>query len=277
MDRLTTPVAAQVGSGLVARQIFAVIVFECQKVAHPRRSMPVFLLAALPIAVVGVVAAFVPTSGGVGAARGIFVGVFYNLLLGASVFFGCALIFTKLFRAEMLQRTLHFYLLAPIPREALFAGKYVAGVLTAWTLFGIATVVSYWVLFAPAAPGTALADWLPSLFVDLGVTLLACVAYGALFLLFGLWFQNPILPVAGLFAWEGLHFLLPPPLQALSVRYHLGALTSMPMPASEGPFAVLAIPPTPMVAFGSLLVLTVGALGLGVLRLRRLEIRYTED
>ena len=277
MDRLTTPVAAQVGSGLVARQIFAVIVFECQKVAHPRRSMPVFLLAALPIAVVGVVAAFVPTSGGVGAARGIFVGVFYNLLLGASVFFGCALIFTKLFRAEMLQRTLHFYLLAPIPREALFAGKYVAGVLTAWTLFGIATVVSYWLLFGPAASATSLVDWLASLFVDLGVTLLACVAYGALFLLFGLWFRNPILPVAALFAWEGLHFLLPPTLQALSVRYHLGALTSMPMPVSEGPFAVLAIPPTPMVALGSLLVLTVGTLVLGVLRLRRLEIRYTED
>ena len=55
---------------------------------------------------------------------------------------------------------------------------------------------------------------------EFSTTLLACSAYGALFLLFGLLFRIPILPVAAVLAWESRHFpfLLPPALQAMSVR-----------------------------------------------------------
>ena len=253
------------------RQVGAVFRIEVARILRPRHSLPAFLLAALPVAVAALVSANVTLDRG-----SAFPAVFYNLLLGVTVFFGCAFIFTKLFRAEILERTLHYYLLAPIRREALLLGKYAAGVVVSWALFGGATVLASVLLFGLPG-GTVPWEWIASLLQDLGTTLLACVAYGAVFLLFGLLFANPILPVAGLLAWEGLHFLLPPTLQALSVRFYLGALTSVPMPVPDGPFAILARSPVPWVSVVTLLALTVVGLALGALRLRRLEVRYTEE
>ena len=48
----------------------------------------------------------------------------------------------------------------------------------------------------------------------LGVTVLGCVGYCAVFTLFGLLWQNPILPILALFGWESVLFLLPPLLKA---------------------------------------------------------------
>ena len=252
-------------------QMGAVFRIEVVRIMHPRHSLPAFLLAALPVGVAVVVSTQVTLDRG-----GAFPAVFYNLLLGVTVFFGCAFIFTKLFRSEILERTLHYYLLAPIQREALLLGKYAAGVVVSWVLFGGATVLACVLLFGLPG-GTAPWEWIASLLQDLGTTLLACLAYGAVFLLFGLLFSNPILPVAGLLAWEGLHFLLPPTLQALSVRYYLGALTSVPLPVPDGPFAILARSPQPWVSVLTLIALTLAGLALGAWRLRRLEIRYTDD
>ena len=253
------------------RQVGAVFRVEVVRIMRPRQSLPAFLLAALPVGVATAVSAYTTLDRG-----GAFPAVFYNLLLGVTVFFGCAFIFTKLFRSEILERTLHYYLLAPIRREALLLGKYAAGVVVSWVLFGGATVVACALLFG--LPGGAEPwAWIASLLKDLGTTLLACVAYGAVFLLFGLLFANPILPVAGLLAWEGLHFLLPPTLQALSVRYYLGALTSVPLPVPDGPFAILSRAPLPWVSVLTLLALTVAGLAVAAWRLRRLEIRYTDD
>ena len=267
------------GPRLMLRQIGSVVAMEARKILRPAGSLPVYLLAALPVAVAVLTGVFGPSDGmSVPAARQGFAGVFHGLILGATVFFGCALVFTNLFRGDILRRSLHFYLLAPIRRDALLLGKYVAGLLAAWLLFGGATLVSCLVLYWPLGIDGAIdGGMVSSLFADLGVTLLGCVGYGALFLLFGLLFRNPILPVAALLAWDGLHFLLPPALQALSVRYHLGALTSVPMPPSGGVLAILATPPSASVAVASLLVLAIIALGIAVVRLRRLEIRYTED
>ena len=49
----------------------------------------------------------------------IFAGVFQFFYLRLAVFFGCVGIFTNLFRGEMLDKSLHFYLLTPIRREIL--------------------------------------------------------------------------------------------------------------------------------------------------------------
>ena len=91
------------------RQVAAVFRIEVSRIMRPRHSLPAFLLAALPVGVSAVVSANVTLDRG-----GAFPAVFYNLLLGVTVFFGCAFIFTKLFRSEILERTLHYYLLAPI-------------------------------------------------------------------------------------------------------------------------------------------------------------------
>ena len=63
---------------------------------------------------------------------------FYYIRLG--VFFGCLGIFSRLIRGEMVERSLHFYLLAPLRREVLLLGKYVAGSISSVMLFGAATI-----------------------------------------------------------------------------------------------------------------------------------------
>lgn len=236
--------------------------------------MPAFLLAALPIGVACAARILAPMDGGLSRAN--FAGVFYNLLLGASVFLGCAFVFTKLFRGEILERTLHYYLLTPVRRDVLLLGKYAAGLLASWVLFGTATVVSSVVLFGDVS-GPSSSDWLSALLLDLGATLIACMAYGTVFLVFGLVFRNPIIPVAALLGWEGLQFLLPPTLQAISIRHYVGALTATPLPVPDGPIAILAVAPTPWAGVLVLLALTAAGLVVGAWRLRRLEIRYTEE
>ena len=54
---------------------------------------------------------------------------FYYIRLG--VFFGCLGIFARLIRGEMIERSLHFYLLAPVRREVLLLAKYAAGCFSA--------------------------------------------------------------------------------------------------------------------------------------------------
>src|SRR5712672_687243 len=53
----------------------------------------------------------------------IFATSFQTYFLRLAVFFGCAGIFLNLFRGEMLDKSLHFYLLTPMRREVLLAGK----------------------------------------------------------------------------------------------------------------------------------------------------------
>ena len=114
---------------------------------------------------------------------------------------------------------------------------------------------------------------------EFSTTLLACSAYGALFLLFGLLFRNPILPMAAVLAWECLHFpfLVPPALASDECALYLGALTSAPVPVLDGPITILAMSRSPWVAVFSLFALAAVGLALGTWRLRRLEVRYTED
>jgi ABC-type transport system involved in multi-copper enzyme maturation permease subunit len=58
-----------------------------------------------------------------------FAGVFQFFFLRLAIFFGCLGIFMNLFRGEILDRSLHFYFLAPIRREVLMTGKFLAGLL----------------------------------------------------------------------------------------------------------------------------------------------------
>ena len=70
-----------------------------------------------------------------------------------------------------------------------------------------------------------------------GITMLACLGYGAFFLVVGLFIRNPIIPALLLYGWEWINFLLPPVLKKISVIHYLNSL--VPVPVSEGPFAVV--------------------------------------
>jgi hypothetical protein len=108
-----------------------------------------------------------------------------------------------------------------------------------------------------------------------GITILACIGYGAFFIVVGLFFRNPIIPALVLYGWEWINFLLPPLLKKVSVIHYLQSLT--PVPLSDGPFAVVAEPTPAWIAIPSLIVVTIIVLVAASYRIRHMEIRYGSD
>lgn len=255
-----------------AEQARAVVEVELRKILGGKRALSVCLLAALPVLVVLLLAINLHAPTLMDAQR-TFGTIYSVVVLGATVFFGCALVFTHLFRGEILRRSLHFYLLAPVRREVLTLAKYAAGLLAVYTLFGGVTIIVQPLFIIAVTDG----DWVVlEMFRYLGITLLGCTAYGAVFLLFGTVFRNPILPVAVLLGWEMLNFLLPSGIRIASVSYHLKSLLPVPGPVVQGIGLSVELP-SPGAAVGSLLILSAVAVALACYRVRRMEIRYTDD
>lgn len=209
--------------------------------------------------------------------------VFQFYYLRLAIFFGCMGIFTRLIRGEMVERTLHFYLLAPIRREVIVLGKFVAGVVTALALFGAGVLISFAGIYATFGPaGTHYVFDGPGfgqLLAYLGVTLLACVGYGALFLLLSMVFKNPIVPGLVLLGWEAINPVLPPLTQKLSVVFYLRHLLPVQVPL-DGVLALLTVVTEPVPAWiatlGVLCVSSAAVVGAAVLS-RKLQINYSTD
>ena len=207
----------------------------------------------------------------------IYAWIYAGLILRTVVFFGCAWIFMNLFRGELVDRSLHYYFLSPVRREVLVVGKYLSGVVASVVLFVTSTIVSMLLLYFPHfysessryffdGPGMG------QLLTYAGVTILACIGYGAFFLFIGLFFRNPIIPALVLYAWEWINFLLPPLLKKISVIHYLNSL--VPIPVSEGPFAVVAEPTAAWIAIPGLVLITILVLIAAGYRIRHLEIKY---
>jgi ABC-type Na+ efflux pump permease subunit len=106
----------------------------------------------------------------------------------------------------------------------------------------------------------------------LGITILACIGYGAVFMMIGLLFRNPIIPALLIYGWEWLNFLLPPVLKKISVIHYLHSLAPVPVP--EGPFAMIAEPTPAYLSIPGLLLMTAVVLALAGFQIRRMEIKY---
>jgi len=205
----------------------------------------------------------------------------YYLRLG--VFFGCLGIFTRLIRGEMIERSLHFYLLSPVRREIILLSKFAAGSVTALLLFVTAVVADFALIYAPF--GAAGRDYifngpgLGQLEAYVAIIVLACLGYGAVFLLLSMIFRNPI-PAAMIFlGWEAINPVLPSLLQKLSVASYLRHLMPVDVGA-EGIFAILTVKTEPVSAIAAtlgLLVLIAAVLVYSCYRMRTLEIRYTTE
>src|SRR6202042_3871915 len=78
----------------------------------------------------------------------VFAGIFQFFFLRIAIFFGCVGIFMNLFRGEMLDKSLHYYLLAPVRREVLVAGKFVSGLVASISIFCLSVVVQWFAMFA---------------------------------------------------------------------------------------------------------------------------------
>lgn len=268
------------------RQAISITRLEIKKNFFSRRALLLYLAALLPLFLVAMVVLVRPDQNEINEMTSIaFVGQIYaaiygGLILRTLLFFGCAWVFMNLFRGEVVDRSLHYYFLSPVKREVLVVGKYLSGLIAAIVLFTVTTAGSMLILYFGLFPSDSREFFFAGagashLFSYLGVTVLACIGYGAVFLIVGLFFKNPIIPGLLLYGWEWINFLLPPGLKKVSVIHYLTSL--VPVSMSEGPFAVLAEPTPAWIAVPSLFLFTAVVLFLSGLYIRRMEISYAAE
>lgn len=268
---------------LWTRQTLAIMRLEIKKNFLSRRAFLLYLIAGMPLVLLSMLALFPPPTDEMenfSELSMVYAGIYGGLILRTLIFFGCAWVFMNLFRGEVVDRSLHYYFLSPVRREVLVLGKYLSGLIATIVLFSITTVGSMLILYFWLFPSESSQYFFGGagagqLLAYLGVTILACVGYGAVFLIVGLFFRNPIIPGLMLYGWEWLNFLLPPLLKKLSVIHYLQSL--VPVPMSEGPFAVLVEPTPAWISVPSLLLFTGVVLFLASLHIRRMEISYAGD
>jgi ABC-type transport system involved in multi-copper enzyme maturation permease subunit len=264
------------------RQVRAILRMEVKKNFWGKRALLIYLLAAVPVVLMFLLAVVDPDGGADiqrnwGSAQEAFGNIYEALILRTMVFFGCAWIFMNLFRGEVVDKSLHYYFLCPLRREVLVTGKYISGLTASVVLFTLTTLGSlFFLYYSRGYPANV--DYLfdgPGLgqcLTYLGITILACIGYGAVFMVIGLFFRNPIIPALAVYGWEWLNFLLPPLLKKISIIHYLHTLS--PVPMNEGPLATIVDATPAYISIPSLIVFTALVLWLASVRIRRMEIHY---
>jgi hypothetical protein len=156
--------------------------------------------------------------------------------------------------------------------------------IAAFVIYGAGTAASLAVLYGHFGSERARVLLLESggmshVIAYLGVTLLACVGYGAVFTIMGQKFNNPMIPAAMVLVWEGLNPFLPSLLKKFSVIFYLKSL--LPVEAAvRGPLAILVVNTEPLPAWISivgLLAVSVLAIVIACAKARRMEINYSSE
>lgn len=265
-------------------QVAAILRLEIKKNFLARRGIWIYLLALAPASLMWIHAAMNLRDHRVcdlGRDNLIFATMFQFFYLRLAVFFGCVGVFLNLFRGEMLEKSLHYYLLTPVRREVLLAGKYLAGVITTSVIFCTGTALTLAAILIHV-PRSAAEQYLMAgggvghIMAYLGTTALACIGYGGVFLLMGFLFRNPIIPAALVLLWEAANPFLPALLKRLSVIFYLQSLSPISVPA-QGDFAFLAIlgePAPAYLAVLGLLIIACACVWLAAGRVRQIEINY---
>jgi ABC-type transport system involved in multi-copper enzyme maturation permease subunit len=218
----------------------------------------------------------------------VFASVFQFFYLRLAIFFGCLGIFMNLFRGEILDKSLHFYFLAPIRRDVLMMGKFLAGLLATCIIFVTSELLQIIIFiwkFSPSQRELYLFQnhGLAQSAAYLGVTALACVGYGAFFLAAGMLFRNPILPAGAILIWEAANPFLPALLKKFSVIYYLKSLCPVDIPTPPGTPPLLALlvsnpdPVSTPVAILGIVTVALLVLYVSSLQVRRLEVNYTTE
>ena len=263
-------------------QLFTVVGLELKRNLLTKRSIGLYLLAFMPVVIIALHAAD-PGRGRVGHLEEdtvILAGIFQFFYLRLGIFFGCLGIFTWLIRGEMIHKSLHYYFLAPMRREILVLGKFIAGTLIAGATFATAVLLCFTLMYGHL--GMAGQEFVFNgpgahhLYAYLGITFLACIGYGALFLAFSLMVKNPIIPGAMVLGWETISGVFPTMLQKLSVTYYLKLLLPVEVPARGflAIFTVVTEPISAWIAVPGMLLLVAGVLTFACYRVRWMEIDY---
>jgi ABC-type transport system involved in multi-copper enzyme maturation permease subunit len=270
---------------LFASQIAVLVRNEVRRNLFTRRRIWVYLLALIPVIII-LIHYFLDkstTPSQLEEDTFVLAGIVQLYYLRLGIFFACMGIFTWLFRGEMVERTLHYQFLAPVRKEVLVVGKFLAGAVISIALFEAAVLASFYLTYSRlGSTGRSYVFDGPGL-SQLGgyllVTALACLGYGAVFLALSLLFKNPIIPGAMLMGWEAVAPIFPSWAQHLSVTFYLKHLCPVKLPV-EGPmaiFTVVAEPVAPFIAVLGLLCLTIAILVLSCFLIHRLEVTYTAE
>jgi ABC-type transport system involved in multi-copper enzyme maturation permease subunit len=205
--------------------------------------------------------------------------VFYTRV---GIFFGCLGISVLALRGEVAEKTLHYPLLAPMRREVLIAGKFLAGALLAMLIFGAGVLASFGLMYGHFEAGRDFmlsGAGLRQLASYLLLTVMACLGYSAVFLAMSLIFKNPVITPLLLFLWEGANGILPAWLKVFSVTHYLKPLFPVVLPVEDftGLFTVVAEPTPTWLAITGLLAFAALALAYACWKMRRFEISYSTD
>ncbi|MCU1328118.1 MAG: hypothetical protein JWN34_3488 [Bryobacterales bacterium] len=272
------------------RQLLAIIRIDLARTFFSKRGIWIYLLALAPaIPMFGHWIFGNTENEQLGGDAQIFAGIFQFFYLRIAIFFGCVGIFMNLIRGEMLDKSLHFYLLGPVRREVLVAGKFLSGLIASITIFCGAVLVQWVGMFAHYSPDL-LASYMFSgpgmshLISYLLAAALACIGYGSVFLWAGVRYKNPLIPAAMILVWEGANGLLPAMLKKISIIYWLKSVCPVSIPAPKNndgeilSLLIFDIDPAPaMVAVVNLLLLAAFVTVWAGIRARRLEIGYGTD
>lgn len=257
---------------------------EIRRNLFTRRAWWVYFLAFIPVVII-LIHLLIDTHSSFGMSDDTQVlgGVVQLYYVRLGIFFGCLGIFSRLIRGEMIERSLHYYLLSPVRREVILLAKFCAGAVSAVLVFGAAMMADFVLMYA--GYGAAGQDYmlhgpgLGQIEAYLLIVVLACLGYGSIFLLLSLMFRNPMPGAMLLLGWEAINPVMPSLLQKFSVASYLRHLMPVSVPA-EGIFALLTVESEPVpawVAVIGLLALITAVLVYSCIRMRRLEIRYTTD
>ena len=270
-------------------QTLAIVRMELRKNFITKRGFWIYLLAAAPAVIVTLHSIVtmqrpVRSNHDIAMDTKMMAILFQFFFLRPALFFGCVGIFTYLFRGEVVERSLHYYFLAPVRREVLAAAKFIAGAVTAICFFGasiLLTFVGMYLHFSNFQIREFLLNGpgLGQLGAYAGITVLACLGWGSVFLWMGIRFRNPVVPAVVFFAWETINVFLPSWLRRLSVLHYLQSLTPVQTEA-RGPgvlFGSTAAPENAVVAALAVLGITVVMLLVSVRQLKRSEISYSTD
>ncbi len=257
-------------------QLRAVFILEWRRFLRSRDGLGTILFSFAPLALISLVVFIRRVPLPPGRVEHDFAVLFQNLILQVTLFLGCLSAFGGLIRGEQMGKTLHHLFLAPVRREVIVLGKYLAALSATSLLFGGLTALSYLVLLWGQGQGTLLptlaSGALTRLLTYMLIVFLACAGYGAIFLVLGQWAKNPIFPAILVWGWEHINFLLPEVLKRLGLIHYLLSLSPVSVP--EGFLAVLGEPVPVWIAVPAPVVLAAVLVQLACWKAKKTEIDY---
>ena len=281
------PQPAPPGTSLWSRQILSISKATIAKTLFSKRVFGLISLISLPIIFLGIVGYIPHNDGGpflrnLGNARFIFGLVYSTFILGAVLFLGSATLFTAIIRGEILDRSIHFVLLAPVRREVIVLGRFLGGMVAAFILFGTTTLICYLLIYQPFGLNRLIIDLsggiaVQQIAVYLLMTLLGCLGYGSVFMATSVVFRNPLLPILVIAGWEFINFILPPALKIISVVYYLKNLMPVMISDTALPLAVVSSPLPAFLSIAGIVAITAISLTISAFFMRRMEINYAKE